>query len=220
MTQLAWSYSALNSFETCPKRHYLTKVAKTVREPDTEALRWGNSVHKALEDRVRHGTPLPTGMTQWESLIQRLERTPGELMAERQLALNAAFKPVDWFAKDVWVRGIVDVGVVADDKVLALDYKTGKPKPDSDQLALFAALLLHYHPQADKVVTGFVWLKDKTITQQTYTRDQLTELWNTFLPRVKRLENAKANNHWPAKPSGLCRNWCPCTGCEHNGRRT
>ena len=44
-----WSYSALTSYETCPKRYQLTRVTKQVTEPQTEATRWGNEVHKALE---------------------------------------------------------------------------------------------------------------------------------------------------------------------------
>lgn len=34
---VAWSYSALTSFETCPHRHYETKIAKTIKEPPTLA---------------------------------------------------------------------------------------------------------------------------------------------------------------------------------------
>ena len=33
-----WSWSSLQSFETCPRRHYLTKISKEVVEPTTSAL--------------------------------------------------------------------------------------------------------------------------------------------------------------------------------------
>ena len=136
----AWSYSSLTAFETCPKRYFHTRVAKDIVEPEGDALLWGSAVHKALENRVKDGTPLPTGMTQWEPICAKLRASPGEIFTERQLCLNYRFQPTAWYGDDAWVRGVVDVGVLRDDEIVALDYKTGKPKPDTDQLQLFAAL--------------------------------------------------------------------------------
>ena len=44
-----WSYSSLQAFETCPRRFYLTRIAKLASEAQTQATLWGNEVHKALE---------------------------------------------------------------------------------------------------------------------------------------------------------------------------
>jgi hypothetical protein len=215
----AWSYTALTSFETCPRKHYLTRVSREVVEPESEVLRWGNSVHKALENKIKADTPLPTGMEQWDKIVTKLLNVEGDVFTEQQLALNEQLQPTGWFDKDVWVRGVIDAGVDAGKKVLALDWKTGKVKPDSDQLKLFAALVLHHKPAAEKVLTGFVWLAHGRTTTATYSRADLPGIWNDFLPRVKRLDRAFEENAWPAKPSGLCRGWCPCTGCEFNGRK-
>ena len=213
----AWSYTALTGFETCPRRHYETRVAKRIKEPETEALRWGNSVHKALENRVKTNKPLPVGMTHWEPLVQKITAPKGEVLAEQQIALTDLLHPTGWFDKDVWVRGVIDFSVLQDDKAIALDYKTGKMKPDSSQMQLFAALMMHKYRDIKKIVTGFVWLKEKRITKETFTRDDLSRIWDGFIPRVKRLEHAFEANEWPEKPSGLCRNWCPCTNCQFNG---
>ncbi len=222
---LARSYSALTSFETCPRRYYLTRVSKTVVEPPTEAITWGNCVHEALEKRAKDGTPMPTGMEHWAPLVDKIVRkrddVGGELLVERQLALTADLKQTGWFDRDVWIRGVVDVGLVSADRrtVLALDYKTGKPKPDSDQLKLFAAMLMAVYAEAERVVTGFLWLKDNSTTQETYTRDRFGALWAEFMPRFERLQQAWDTNDWPPRPSGLCRAWCPCRECEYNGKR-
>ena len=217
----AWSYSALTSFETCPRRHYHTRVAKDVIEPESQAITWGTAVHTALEKRVKEGVPLPTGMSQWEPLVARLLDTPhDELFTERQIALNQAFQLTEWFAPDVWVRGVVDVGLRRGNTLIALDYKTGKAKHDFDQLRLFAALLMAVYPEAKTVKVGYVWLQTNGITRQTFDRRDTVAIWNDFLPRVARLEQAHNDQRWPVKPSGLCRAWCPCTQCEHNGRRT
>jgi hypothetical protein len=212
----AWSYSALTSFETCPRRHYHTRIAKDVVEPETQALTWGSAVHKALELRVTENQPLPTGMTHWEDLITKIT-AQGKVFTELQIALDKDLKQVDWFDKSVWVRGVVDVGVWRGTTLVALDWKTGNPKSDSDQLQLFAALLMAIYPEVDLVKTGFVWLKTNGIDTGTYHRGDLPDIWNRFLPRVTKLEDAHANQDWPERRSGLCRAWCPVKQCPQNG---
>ena len=218
-TPKAWSYSALTSFETCPRRHYEIKVAKSVTEPESEQLRWGNQVHKALELRAKDNKPLPTGMDQWEGLMAKLVAAPGWTMTESQFALTKDFKSTHWFSQDVWLRCIVDFGKLNGLSVLALDYKTGKIKHDMDQLKLFAAVLMKVYPEIQKVVTGYVWLKDKKVTKEIFTRAQEADIWNAFIPRVSRLQQAHETDKWPEKPSGLCRAWCPVTACQFNGKR-
>lgn len=215
---MPWSYSSLTAYETCPRRYYHTRVAKDIVEPETQALTWGNAVHKALELRAKENKPLPTGMEQWEPLVAKILAAGGEVFTEKQIALTKSFTPCDWFADDVWVRGVVDIGVVRGPLLVALDYKTGKPKRDSDQLQLFAALLMASYPDCDTVKTGFLWLKTSGIDQARFERGDLPNIWNKFLPRVKALEEAHRTESWPTRPSGLCRNWCPCKQCPHNGR--
>ena len=56
--------------------------------------------------------------------------------------------------EDVWVRGVIDIGVIGSDTAYLLDWKTGKHRPDSDQLKLFAALAFAIYPWISNVVTG------------------------------------------------------------------
>lgn len=215
---VAWSYSALNSFETCPKKHYHTKVKKDIPDPPGESAKWGTEVHKFLEERIKDGKQLPDSVKQYEPLCSKIEASPGNVMAESQYCLNAGYKSVSWFAKDAWVRCILDLAVINDKTALVLDWKTGKRKPGSDQLKLFAATVFALEPGVEKVSTGFVWLKENKIDKETYTRDQLPQLWKEFLPRVRRLEIAHEENKWEAKPSGLCRKYCPVKSCTFHGK--
>jgi hypothetical protein len=218
-TMPAWSYSSLTAYETCPKRYYLTKVTKEIIEPQTEATLWGNKVHKALELRIKDKTPLPVTMQAYEPYCSRIEITPAQISAETKMALNAQFQPTKWMAKDCWVRSILDVQIDAGEKAAVLDWKTGAVKPDSTQLMLSAAFMFHSKPYVQTVTTSFIWLKENTATRETFEREQLPEIWNEFLPRVKRLELAYEKDRWEAKPSGLCKDWCPVgkAKCEHCG---
>lgn len=216
---VAWSYSALTSFETCPRRYYLTKVTKQVVEPQTEATLWGNAVHKALELRITQRKVLPDTMQQFEPLVESVLSKGGKVEAETRMALTRNLLPTTFFAKDVWVRGITDVTVEKNGKLFVGDWKTGKPDPDSAQLRLSAAMVMAQKPHIKMVVNAFVWLKTGDITAEKFSRDDIPGIWQEFAPRVRRLEIAYEENKFPPKPSGLCRKWCPVGRalCEHCG---
>lgn len=220
---VAWSYTALTAFETCPRRFFHTRIAKDVVEPEGEALKWGNRVHQALEAYLLHGVDLPSGMQHLARFADRIKakgQEPGAaLAAERKIALDDAFRPVAFFSKSAWVRGVLDVSVKRGTKLFVGDWKTGKPKPDSDQLRLFAAIAMADDPEVQEVITAFLWLQDNTLTASRFTREDAAGIWQSFMPRVARLQHAVENNKFPPRPSGLCRSFCPVgrSRCEHCG---
>lgn len=213
-----WSYSSLTNFETCPRRYYLTRVSKEVVEKQTEAAVWGDRVHKALEARIRDGVPLSESFAAYEQVVQVFLEKADDWWCERQYALTEDFKPCAWDSPDAWVRGIVDIGRIKGYVGRAYDWKTGKIKPDIDQLQLFAAMMMYTH-EVGVVHTGYVWLQFGETTPKKYSLKDLAAIWQNFLPRVERFERAFAKDKWIPKPSGLCKGWCPCTGCEFNERK-
>lgn len=215
----AWSYSALTAYETCPHRFNLTRVTKQVKEPQSKEMNWGNKVHKSLEEYAKGNKPLPSGMKQWAKYVDKILARDGKRVIEQQVALTKDLRMTTWFAKDVWVRGIIDLGVVGDKRAYLMDWKTGKHRPDSDQMKLFAALAFAAYPWVDEVVTGFIWLKEGKFDKELYKREQLPEIWSEFLPRLSRVARSYDEDKWKKNPSGLCRNWCPVgkSNCEFCG---
>lgn len=207
----AWTYSQLDKFETCPRQFYHVRVAKDIVEPPTEHTIWGEKVHTAFELRIKDATPLPEGMTQWEGLAAKLEKLPGQKLCEEQMAVDRNFQPAPW--KSAWTRGIADLLVVHGKQAVVMDYKTGKRKL-TEQLMLYAGYTFARYPEVNTVTTGFVWLKDRKIDKETFSREDVPKIWNTFLPRVRKLELAYEKDAWPCRPSGLCRGWCPVKTCE------
>lgn len=218
---IAWSFSVLESFETCPWRHYLTRVTKEVHESQSAEMAHGNRVHKSLEDRLMQGTPLPADLRHYEGFAQRMADAAkgGVLEAEQKMAINARFQPTRFFANDVWARGITDVTIVKKTKALIADWKTGNPKPNSAQLRLTAAMTFAHKPYVETITNTFIWLKTGEVTREDYTKADIPAIWQEFMPRVQRLEIAYAETKWPKKPSGLCRKWCPVplSKCEYRG---
>lgn len=212
-----WTYSSLDKFNTCPKQYYHLRVVRDVVDPPSPQKAWGETVHTALELYVKEGKPLPVGMEQWQSFVDKLLRLPGEVFTEHEFAIDRNFQPCSW--DDAWSRGIADLFILGGDRAVVVDYKTGKRKP-SEQLCLYALYVFATHPEVEFVHTCFAWLKDRKVDKQTYHRSEMSDLWQEFLPTLSRLESSHDKDYWPPRPSGLCRKWCPVVSCEHNGLYT
>jgi hypothetical protein len=215
-----WSYSSLNAFEQCPRRFHLTRITKQVKESQTSATIHGNEVHKALERAVEGSMALPQKYHGYQPIVDRLRAAPGKKVLEYKFGLTKDLRPAEFFGKDVWVRGVLDIGIIREKSALVLDYKTGKRKLDTDQLRLFALAGLSLWPHALRVNTGYVWLMPDKLDSDVFTPADKSGLYQEFSTRVHRMEIAEKNNDWPARPSGLCRQWCPVghSLCEHCGK--
>lgn len=216
----AWSHTSLTAFETCPKQYYHTRVIKDTKQDFGEAAAWGLKVHKVLEDRLKIGTALPDYLNHCEPIVDSILKRDGTLLVEEKIALDKNFQPVTFFDKSAWCRGVIDVGKVNDKAAVLMDWKTGKRKPENDQMRLFAGFSFAKFPWVEKITTAFVWLKDNKVDKEVFTRKQdMQVIWGEVLPRVQRLDNAYQKESWPAKPNGLCKAYCPVKSCEHNGTR-
>jgi hypothetical protein len=214
MKPLAWSYTALEDFVNCPRSYYEKRVAKSVKEEKTEAIIWGEVVHKHFENRQKDGTPLPTELQQHEKYMQWLEDQPGVTSTERKIALNKSGKPCGFFDEDVWYRGVIDFSKINSETALLIDYKTGKAHSKFQQLKLFALHTFAEYPEINAVDVRFYWTKTESQTGERYLRHQIPELWAGFLPNLRQYAQAFKEDIWQPRPSGLCHGWCPVTSCE------
>lgn len=214
----SWSYSKLKNFEVCPKRNYEVDIAKTYQDSGGEALTWGNAVHDALAKALKNNTPLPTEMAAYEYWVDRVRRGTGELLVEQKYAITRDFQKTEYFAKNVWYRGIGDVVRLNTNVALVLDWKTGKVLEDSVQLMLMAQCLFSHFPALTHVRSSFVWLKDDCETPELLTRQEVADQWIGLLDRVNGMERAHKEMNFPPKPGRLCRSYCPVTSCPFHGK--
>lgn len=218
--EFAWSYTKLNNYETCPRRHEHVDVLKDVDEGESEHLIWGNQVHAAAAAWLEKGTPLPPGMeylTEWLTRI-KAGAEGGRLLTERQLAMTRDQKPCGWFDRKTWVRAKADALTLKGPVALSVDWKTGKIIEDSVQLQLVGALLFVHYPEIKKIRSSFIWLKENAETTVHMSRDDLPTIWSGLHPRVESLELAALKGEYPPKPGYLCKSWCPVSSCEYFGK--
>ena len=210
-----WSHSALSDFENCPKAFFHKKVLKDVTETKGEATIWGEVVHEHFEHRLRDGVALPENIEIHEPFLNYLDSLPGEKLVEAKIALNNKLQPCEFFAPDVWYRGVIDYGKVDGNSTRLVDFKTGKHHTKFGQLKLFALHTFAAYPAVETVRAEYYWTQTRTTGGETYHREQIPALWGEFLPSLRQYAEAFKTDVWQPRPSGLCGGFCPVTTCEH-----
>lgn len=214
-----WSFSSLDTHVTCARKYHEERVLKTVVDVETEAQRKGTADHKAFEDRIRDKVPLPADLLIHEPFMQKIEAYGGEVFCERKVGLTRQLKPCDFFAPDVWWRGVLDVQIkLPNGRAVVIDYKTGRPHNKMRQLHLFSVYC--FIEGADQVETMFYWTRQpQQPTRIILPKAQLGPIMKGLVPDLSNYVQAFKLDIWPPKPNGLCQNYCGVVGCEHHGKR-
>jgi len=215
----SWSYTALEQFQNCPNQYAEHRFFCNIPFEETDYIRWGNEVHKAMEDRIRHGKPLPDSMKQWEKFPQTLEAAAvkhgGDLTAEQEMTLTRHFTPCGWFDNKAFVRSKVDAIIKNENTMWLYDWKTGKTRHKPLQLLIFAVKAAVMNPEIDHFKTRYIWLSTGEVTGEDYHRSNLVELFKPVLRDVARMQRAWQTRNFQCRTSGLCRGWCQVTDCVH-----
>jgi hypothetical protein len=207
---------------TCGRQYEEIKVLHNFQDQKNEASIWGDAVHQAFEKNLGEGAPLPANMVQYDEYLEQFRGRPGILLVEQKYAINKLLQPTDFFAKDCWGRGIVDVLQIDASVAHVDDHKTGKNrKKDMQQLIIFALLVFYHHPQVDTVHCTFHWTQLGAKDTETFYRHQINALWETLIPKLDRYARAFHTGTFQPNPSGLCKGYCAVKTCEYwgSGRR-
>lgn len=217
----AWSFSSLKGFLTCPKQYYHLRVAKDYKSAPTAATDYGTEFHTACEDYVRDDVPLQQRFAHVKPVLDALKSIKGDRLCEYKMALNQQLEQCEFFAKDCFIRGIGDLIILQRGRGVAycVDYKTGKSSryADTGQLELMALMIFVLFPEIKEVRGKLLFVVPGEVVEGTYKRADRKTLWAQWLGKYSQLQRAYDTNNWNAKPSGLCRNYCPVTECPHNG---
>jgi hypothetical protein len=150
--KIKWSHSSLKDYEGCARRYHEVKVLNNYPFQETEQTRYGKELHKAAEDYVKDGTPIPKQFEFVAPVIDALMAKPGRKFPEHEMGLTIDLKPCNFKDGAVWVRGIADLLIVDDENLTGwiVDYKTGNNRyPDTDQLVLMSLMTFaHFRCQS------------------------------------------------------------------------
>lgn len=171
---IAISYTAMKDAQ-CPFRFNALRIAKTFKEPETDPMRVGSSVHECLEKYLKHcfSAGVETDY-EWlskysfpddiadkcspmiETFRDRMGFTVPIAARWRAIEGKAAYNdfllplPGDdgWFSKQAAFRAVVDFAYVYGDTLYVVDWKTGRGDPDPFQTEIYAYLIPKLLPDA------------------------------------------------------------------------
>ena len=216
---LAFSFSAIKDFQNCPRKYHEVRILKKHKQEDTTATLYGTSVHLAFENYVKDSTPLPETFKHYQHFVEPLTRLAGEIQCELKLGIRKDFTPCEFFASDVWFRGLPDLLAINRKTGVArvVDYKTGKSSryADTTQLELMAAMVMCHYPEIHTVKGVLLFVVANDIIKAEFTRAQLPTILSKWAGYAGNVEDALENNVWNPKSSGLC-GFCPVKSCEYH----
>jgi hypothetical protein len=221
----AWSYSSITLFDQCPKKYYHLRVAKDIKEPESDAMLYGTAVHTAAENFMRDGTPVPEKYAYMRPLLEKLKAIPGDKHCELKMGLkkvDGRLAPCGFFDKEVWYRGIADLLIINKDKGegRVIDYKTGKSAKyaDTKQLALMAACVFTHFPEVKTVKAGLLFVVSEEFVKADYKAETGFNIFSELDGALVSRETAYETGVFNPKRNFTCRAWCPVLSCSHNGR--
>lgn len=213
----SWSYSALNMYENCPRKYWAVKIKKV--NDNNKFNMQGDVEHKAIENFLKHGDPLPQSMQSMAPLLQAVKAAPGELYVEKKLTLDDQLVPCLWNDWDkAWVRGAGDLIKVNGSLATYLDWKSGKAKGDDDvvdQVETTAALLFRHFPAVQTLKAGVYFYRFDRMARHTVTANDAPRIWNGLYARLQPITESYQTDNWPMKPNPLCA-YCPYLACPNN----
>lgn len=210
---LVYSYTMLNNYaNVCPHQTWRRYVKKDQPYVESEAMKWGNAVHTALEYRLG-GKPLPPDMQQWEPIIAAFDGRGAT--AEQKLGITRNSKTCDFFDAEVFFRGKVDVMLINGNTAYIMDWKTGNSNYESAfELETNALLVYCKHPHLTRIVGSYAWLKENRLGQM-YDLSNVGNTWNVMNVLIKQFEADLAAVNWEKRKSGLC-GYCSVKDCENH----
>ena len=120
-TITSWSYSRYGVYEQCAFKAKMLYIEK-FKEPSSPALDKGVTVHAEIERYLKlKDEPLPQCAIKLCADYEELKAK--KPYVELEVCFNKDWQPVDWFAKDAWVRIKIDALVKDNDYCLIIDHK-------------------------------------------------------------------------------------------------
>lgn len=219
----AWSYSSITMFDQCPKKYYHLRVAKDVKDQETDAIMYGKDLHLAAENYMRDGTPIPGKYDFIVPMLDKLKAIPGEKLCEQKMGIkkvNGRLAPCEFFDKEVWFRGVADLLIIDREKKEArvVDYKTGKSAryADPKQLALMAACVFLHFPEIEIVRGGLLFVVSRDFIKADYRADTYLTIFSQLDGVLMSRQIAYETGVFNPKQNFSCKGWCPVVDCHHN----
>lgn len=227
--RIVGSYSLFSEAENCPHKAYHVRIARTTQKIESDALRWGNYVHDAMDKRIATDNPkvlLEDGNLERFEPFALCFTSKTSVVTEQKLGMTKDGHPTKFWGPDCYVAGKIDVTWKPHFSHTDItDWKTGKEDYETPfELELHA--LLHAAataPVQSTYTARFVYigrdnrpdLVGRTYSTLDGTLASPAQTWAKVNSMMTRLYDYQRQGVWPKTPNALC-GWCDVLTCEHN----
>lgn len=229
MAHKVHSFTAIKQFEKCPLQYKVMRIEKRYPNEQNDEAKWGEYVHKCLENAIVLGEPLPDNVSQYQTLVDAVaaRRAQGwEVWCEKTFAIcnngEAEFTDADdvWWTPRYMMAGNIDLLMVSPDGKEAVinDWKTNKSSKyaEPQQIDLYALGTMLAIPTLEKVTGCLMFICDEyKMVKSSYTRDDVPRLLNVWKQKVQRLGFAIMNDNFPMGDATPLCGWCPHSDCDN-----
>ena len=200
---MIYSYSSVKMYEQCPRKFKFSKIDK-LADSSGEAANRGKLIHAEIEALLNGGLPvfsdevfyLEDKLSKWINL---------KAASEMSIAVDDNFNAVMYSDPTAKFRGVIDLYYEQGLEATIIDFKTGKHRDYSDQVTVYAAMVMSCKPHIDYVKTAIEFIDlAKTDEYKLITRSDLPMLQLQLKNRLKAVEKDKI---YAPNPSYLC-NYC------------
>lgn len=199
---MAFSNSSIKTYEQCPYKYKLTRIEHK-HEPAGDAAERGKAIHSEFEQALVSLPMLSPDRAYWYDYLGKLIEK--KTQSEVEFAITRNWQPCSFKAAEAWIRGIYDAFYIDGRQAHVLDWKTGKERDYTEQLKLYATIILASYPMVDTVTTEICYIDlNKRTPYPEYTRQQFDDLKQWLTDRVIKIEN---DDIFAPKPDYGCR-WC------------
>jgi hypothetical protein len=201
------SFTLMNDYRICPKRVWHKSIKKDIpEEVKTRAQKGGTKVHDALRKRMKLREPLPTEFANHEGVCTTLEQHESVKHLELKLGVRRDGTACDFFARDVALRGALDLTCSNSPCALLVDWKSGKPWEDPFELKVQSLLLAARYPDLKQFTGFYYWLRTGAVG--TLHSLDPTRTWLEVCGLAKAIAGRVARLDFPPDEGPLCP-WCP-----------
>jgi len=199
---MAHSYSAIKLYEQCPLKYKFSRIDE-LQEPSGEAAARGSSIHLEIEEILKGGLALITHKELIYLLPQLEQWRKANAFSEMQFAVDLFWNAVDYKSDKAWFRGVIDLYLEEGNTATVLDFKTGKERDYSDQVIVYAAVVLATKPHINRVNLAIEFIdSQKNVQYARITREELDKHKDSLSHRINAIKTDKI---FAPNPSGLCK---------------
>jgi len=204
-----YSFSKISTFVGCPRKFKYRYIDKLPQEPrDMTALLKGSCVHSMLEKYPEPSTSKLVSEYQYilDEFLKTKYKKYLEIPAKKEesFGLTNKLEQCTYKDKNAMLRGFIDYYTILDDKMVIIDWKTGRVKEpryvDFTQLMYYAIYMFKKYSKINKIEVMYLYVEHDYDNSMVLERKYLDNYCRDLLTNIKNIETSD----YPKKSQVLC----------------